>query len=231
MRHVYQAGVAAAGQENRRRALGRWGRRLSAVSAAALCLALAGCGGRTANPTATANTLDTRLSCAHLSAEKAANLRRLEDLDDERDENRIRSLTRVPGAIIGNPISAIVLADPSLAIYEEEAAIERRNARIDALTAEKACGAAPADSRQAAVTPIDDAAFDLYAAQYEAVTPQEQLAVDQNLAAPQPEIDPEVLASEEAEAATAPVAEAERRDDAAAAAYAAASEDGVAPLR
>ena len=200
------------GIESGRRREVFWARRIGAgVAAGALLIVVAGCGGRPANPTATNSALDARLNCAHLAAEKEANLRRLEDLDDERDANRVRSLTRLPGALIGNPLSAIVLADPSIAIYQEEAALEKRNARIDALIAEKTCDAKPADVRVAAVTPLDETVADDVAPQIE-----EGEEVDEALAAPQPEIAPTILRDdEEAEVVAETVVEAEERDAAA----------------
>lgn len=178
------------------------------AAAGVLCVGLAACGGRTGNPVAAQSQLDGRLSCAHLGAERKANLRQMEDLRDERVDNRVRSVSRLPGALIsGNPLSLIALADPSTAIYDELAALERRNERIDALLAEKRCGAAPSDPRIAAVTPLDESA-DLYAAQYE-LSEAAQEALEQE----QPEIAPEQIDEEEASEILAQVQSAELRDE------------------
>ncbi|MEO1293390.1 MAG: hypothetical protein AAFV62_11245 [Pseudomonadota bacterium] len=138
------------------------------VSVAAVAL-LTGCGGRAADPVASDNALDFRLTCAHLTAERAANLHRIEDLRDERVDNRIRTATRVPGAIFGNPLSALALADTSRAIYVEIDALQTRNDRIDVLAAEKQCDLAPVPITQAVKVAIpeelaDEQSFESYGA-------------------------------------------------------------------
>lgn len=119
------------------------GRGSATLLALLLTSSLVACGGRSANPVSATSNLDGIRECEHLEEEKTANLRRIEDLEDERRDNRVRSATRIPGALIGSPISAIVLADPSLAVYQEIAAFEKRNLRLEELLAEKNCGAAP----------------------------------------------------------------------------------------
>ncbi|MEL6977391.1 MAG: hypothetical protein AAGM38_01775 [Pseudomonadota bacterium] len=200
-----------AAQRRRRGRHERWaGRWILGAAALTAVLGLSACGGRVADPVAQRSDLDSRLNCAHLGAEKAANLRRMEDLRDERVDNRIRSVARVPGAIIGNPLSAIALADPSLAIYEEIDALEARNARIDELIAEKNCGAAPTDARSAAAAPLDPVDASLYEQAYEVDD-----AAEQALAEPQPDIEPEILRGDDAEEAViAPVVQAGERDEA-----------------
>lgn len=198
----------------------------AALAAAALALGLSGCGGRPANTVTTQNNLDGRLSCAHLGAEKKANLRRMEDLRDERVDNRIRSVSRIPSALVsGNPFSLIVFADPSTAIYREIDALERRNQRIDQLTTEKSCGAAPpSDPRIAAVTPLDDASA-LYEAQYE-LSEGAQEALTQE----QPEVAPKAVESEQSGEIVATVQSAEQRDDVSAEKAAQEAEAEAAPL-
>ncbi|MEL6317766.1 MAG: hypothetical protein AAFR16_09045, partial [Pseudomonadota bacterium] len=102
-------------------------------------LFLAGCGGRAANPVQEKRALDTQASCSNLEDQKSFNTQRIADLRDERVENRKRSLSRLPGAIIGNPISAIALADTSRAIYTEIEALEKRNIEIDRQYASRSC--------------------------------------------------------------------------------------------
>lgn len=115
-------------------------RRLGA-GAAVLVLAAtaAGCGGRVANPVSREGNFDIRLSCAHIRAERIANDRRIEDLRDERVDNRVRNLTKIPSVIFGNPFTALALVDTSRAIYVEIGAIEERNHRLDELGTEKNC--------------------------------------------------------------------------------------------
>lgn len=125
-------------------------------------LFLAGCGGRAANPVVTSQALDQRLDCDNLRNQKAFNVKRIEDLEDERVANRTRSLARVPGAIVGNPISAIALADTSRAIYVEIDALEARNQEIDRQLASAECAApaTPAPAPIEARAPIDDSGVD-----------------------------------------------------------------------
>lgn len=180
------------------------------IAATALTAGLAGCGGRTSHPVTAQSQLDARLSCAHLGAEEEANMRQIEDLRDERVENRIRSASRIPGALLsGNPFSLIFLADPSTAIYDEISALERRNQRIEQLVFDKKCGETPpSDPRIAAVTPIEDASA-LYEAQYE-ISEGAQAALTQE----QPEVAPKKIEAEEAGEITAKVESAEQRDEA-----------------
>lgn len=127
------------------------GKGIAALAAAAM---VAACGGRAAQPVAPVATIDAALSCAHIEAELRANAARADDLRGERNTNRLRSLSRVPGALIGNPISAIALADPSIAIYRELGALQLRNTRLGALALERGCGAAaPAGPRSVSFGP------------------------------------------------------------------------------
>lgn len=122
------------------RKAGRRALRAVMVTAALAGLgALAGCGGRSTSAVDTTTALDQLFTCDHLDAEYAANIRRMEDLEDERVANRLRNLTRVPGALIGNPLSALALTDLSVAIYREINALERRNARVQEIRYEKDC--------------------------------------------------------------------------------------------
>ncbi len=123
-----------------RRKPGRsWSRALGGGLGCAALLILAGCGGRSASVVSEINQLDQLFSCQHLTAEVSANTLRMEDLRDERVTNRLRNLTRVPGAFIGNPLSALALADTSLAIYREIDALERRNENVARMRQEKNC--------------------------------------------------------------------------------------------
>lgn len=131
--------------------------------AAAAALVVAGCGGRSGAPVTPTNELDVALSCAHIEAELAANAARAEDLRAERDRNRLRSVARVPGAVLsGNPLSTVALADPSLAVYRELHALTLRDTRLRSLAIERGCAGAPqagprsvvfADDRQPPVAP------------------------------------------------------------------------------
>lgn len=109
------------------------------AAAAALLGVVAACGGRSAQPVASVQDVDVQLTCSHIDAELAANAARADDLRGERNDNRVRSLSRVPGAIVGSPITAIVLADPSIAIYRELNALSVRNSRLQALQLERGC--------------------------------------------------------------------------------------------
>ena len=121
-------------------------RKISAIGAASLlCIALAACGGRPSQPVPERTALDDQLSCSHVISEKRKLKARIKDLQDERNENRKRSLARVPGAVVsGNPFSAIFFADPSVAIYKEINAAKRRNRVLDQLLRQKGC-IAPAE--------------------------------------------------------------------------------------
>ena len=139
------------------------GARLAKIGAAGvLCLGLAACGGRPSNPVSERTDLDGQLSCTHVIAEKRALKKRVADLRDERNTNRVRSIGRVPGALIsGNPFSAIFFADPSVAIYKEIAAADRRQRVLDQLLAEKGCietraaSAAPSPSPKPAAAAVE----------------------------------------------------------------------------
>lgn len=109
-----------------------------AVIAGALA-ALAACGGRRAHPVALERETDALLTCSMLAAERSANLRRIEDLKGERVANTVRTLSRVPGAILTGPASAIIFADPSIAIFREIAALQRRNERLVSLSDGRGC--------------------------------------------------------------------------------------------
>lgn len=102
-------------------------------------VALSACGGRSSDPVSSVNPLDQLFTCDHLTAEIAANTLRMEDLRDERVANRLRNLTRVPGAFFGNPLTALALADTSLAIYREIDALERRNDQVAEMRRDKQC--------------------------------------------------------------------------------------------
>ncbi|MCI4664201.1 MAG: hypothetical protein MRY74_05720 [Neomegalonema sp.] len=115
-------------------------RSIGGLVAVAAIVATAGCGGRAAAPVSLETALDAKLDCSQIAAERAFNAKRIEDLEDERNRNRVRSLSRVPGALIGNPLSAIALADLSVAIYREIAALRARDKRLIALEKEKSCG-------------------------------------------------------------------------------------------
>lgn len=122
-------------------------KRVVAMGAALLlCGALAACGGRPSRPVPERTALDDQLSCSHIISEKRRLKARIKDLQDERNENRKRSLARVPGAVVsGNPFSAIFFADPSVAIYKEINAAKRRNRVLDQLLRQKGCIAPPTD--------------------------------------------------------------------------------------
>lgn len=133
-------GAAANGRTTPRRADPRpWTRPAACAVTIGLVALLAACGGRTSNPVSERSELDQLFTCAHLEAETSANALRISDLRDERATNRLRNLTRVPGALLGNPLSALALADPSIAVYREIEALERRNAWITAMSQERNC--------------------------------------------------------------------------------------------
>lgn len=110
------------------------------AAAIAATLVLSACGGRSANPVALVSTVDFLLTCDDIDAERAANVERVADLEDERNANRARSAGRIATSIFGNPLSAVALFDLSTAIYQEIGAIEARNDRLNALEEEKNCG-------------------------------------------------------------------------------------------
>lgn len=129
--------------------------RMSAIAGAlALCGLVASCGGRASRPVAERTDLDGELTCTHVIAEKRSLKARVADLRDERNTNRQRSLTRLPSAVLsGNPFSAIFLADPSVAIYREIDAANKRQRVLDELLLEKGCIEQPATRSASAPEP------------------------------------------------------------------------------
>ena len=116
-------------------------RSLRGAAAAALVGTLAACGGRATQLPPTTTELDPKLDCRQVVAEQNFIRKRIKDLEDERRQNTVRTLSRVPGALIGSPLSAIALADPSVAIYREIDAWNARNRQLIRLYTEKDCGA------------------------------------------------------------------------------------------
>ena len=139
-----EAALFSAGMTLDRRNFKRFRRRAAPVAAMlSLTLAVAACGGRSADPIAQVSPLDLLLGCGNFQAERKANLARIEDLKGERRDNRMRSAGRVVSGIFGNPFSAAALIDLSTAIYQEIGALEARNERLVELEAEQGCGQAP----------------------------------------------------------------------------------------
>lgn len=112
-------------------------------------LALAGCGGRATRLPQVERPLDGLLNCSQIVSERAFIEKRIEDLDDERNTNTARTASRIPGAIIGTPVTAIILADPSIAIYREIEAWKARDAGLAARYDEMECEAKLAEDAEA----------------------------------------------------------------------------------
>ena len=114
---------------------------------AAACAAAAGCGGRVARPVALEQSFDGALSCAHLSGEKANNEKRLAELKGESRDKDVNNL----GLLVASPL----FLDFSDTQRKEAEAIYARNARLDALMAEKGCAPASAPPVEEAETKAD----------------------------------------------------------------------------
>lgn len=216
------------------------GRRLAALASLGAVALLAACGGRSATPVQQTSALDQLFTCAHLDAEIAANTLRMEDLRDERVANRLRNLTRVPGALFGNPLSALALADPSLAIYREIDALEKRNTHVSEMRVEKDCDGGGSDTLIASTLETLDSAPDgaTTVAEDEGATPaapETRVATAQPPAAQTPTT--QALAHEaaapapntRAASASAAGADAFTPDSAAISAYASLLQSGAAP--
>lgn len=155
----------------------RTAKRGAAVAAAALVLTLSACGGRKAEPLPLQTALDPQFDCVQLAAQRAFLVRRIADLEDERDFNRARTLSRVPGALIGSPISAILLADPSIAIYREIDAAEARDDELERLQEARGClvqapGAPAEEAEDPGPPPFDTSQYDQLVAAAQSKTEQ-----------------------------------------------------------
>ncbi len=128
---------------------------------AAAALSVSACGGRKAEPLPIRTDLDPQFNCAQLAAQRSFLVRRIAELEDERNFNRARTLSRLPGAIIGSPISAILLADPSIAVYREIDAAGARDQELERLQEEKGCfveapGAPEEEAPEPPLLSVDD---------------------------------------------------------------------------
>lgn len=131
-------------------------RRSAARAAATLAAAvvLSGCGGRASDPLPLRTDLDPQLDCVQLTAQRSFLVQRIADLEDERADNRARTLSRVPGALIGSPVTAILLADPSIAVYREIDAAEKRDAELARLQSERGCDVAAPGAPEEEAEPL-----------------------------------------------------------------------------
>ncbi len=146
------------------------------VSALTAAFFVSACGGRAANPVTQRQAVDQQVTCRNLADQKKFNETRIADLEDERVDNRIRTLARVPGALIGSPIAAVALADTSRAVYLEIEALEQRNLEIERQRAARDCdapGATPVAAR-----PVFENRVDLGDSNYGALEPPAAEAAD-----------------------------------------------------
>ncbi|MBY0336641.1 MAG: hypothetical protein K2X11_08510 [Acetobacteraceae bacterium] len=97
---------------------------------------LVACGGREARPVPEASAWDHQLSCAHLLGELGVNQSRLAELG--RETNR-RGLDNV-GMVLAAPAGLLFL-DTGQAQGAEIEALNRRNARLQALLVARSCPA------------------------------------------------------------------------------------------
>lgn len=142
----------------------RTGKSAGALVLLAMVLVVAACGGRRAEPIPVRTDLDPQFNCAQLTAQRSFLVRRIAELEDERNFNRARTLSRLPGALIGSPISAIVLADPSVAIYQEIEAAEERDVELARLQEERGCNVEAPGAPEEPAAPITPFGVDDYQA-------------------------------------------------------------------
>lgn len=96
-----------------------------------LALFLGACGGRVAQPVETVRAVDTRLSCDHLQGEFNNNLKRLQELTQERRSAEANNV----GWLLGGPL----FMDLSDTERQEATAILSRNERLTYLMKQKKC--------------------------------------------------------------------------------------------
>jgi hypothetical protein len=101
-------------------------------TAIGLAVLLAGCGGRQPRIIAEQSPTDGRLSCEHLQGERAINEARILELGNERTTASRNNV----GAFLAGGIFMMDLNDTEA---QEIEALQRRNARLDALSAQASC--------------------------------------------------------------------------------------------
>jgi hypothetical protein len=99
-------------------------------------LSLAACGAREAQPVAEQSELDNRLTCAHLQGEFQANQARLDEL---RQESGRRAVENVGVVLAFGLIPGGMAVDTGSTQRTEAESLQRRNARLQALMAERGC--------------------------------------------------------------------------------------------
>ena len=95
----------------------------------AVCLLVAGCGGRVARPVAATNDYDDQLTCDHLHAEREVNDSKLTDLTQERHHDNANNV----GMVLVGPL----FIDLSDSERKEAEALVKRNAVLDQLIVRK----------------------------------------------------------------------------------------------
>jgi hypothetical protein len=91
--------------------------------------AMAGCGGRTAQPVALTTPVDSALSCDHLRAEHRVNLARIADLGGERQNAQTNNV----GMLVVSPL----FLDLSQSERRETEALVARNQVLEHLISDK----------------------------------------------------------------------------------------------
>lgn len=100
-------------------------RHIALSMSAVFALTLAACGGRVAQPVNTVREIDSKLSCAHLKAERVNNDFRITELTGERSESVRDNL----GMLISSPL----FLDMKNSEKTESQALLRRNTRLTLL--------------------------------------------------------------------------------------------------
>lgn len=95
----------------------------------------AACGARQAQPVAERSPLDDRLSCAHLQGELQANDARLEELRAESERRERDSV----GLVLATGVTGLLFLDNGSTQRTEAEALQRRNAHLNSLIAERRC--------------------------------------------------------------------------------------------
>jgi hypothetical protein len=102
---------------------------MKSVTILAVCLLVAGCGGRVARPVAINNDFDSQLTCGHLRAERGINDSLLMDLTQERKHDDANNVGMVPASPL--------FLDLSSSERKEADALTKRNAVLDQLIVKK----------------------------------------------------------------------------------------------
>lgn len=100
-----------------------------------MATSLAACGAREAQLVAETSPLDDRLSCEHLQGERVTNSARVSELAAETGRRQGDNVALV----LGLGLAGAMMMDSGETQRQETEALQRRNARLDALLAERRC--------------------------------------------------------------------------------------------